>query len=213
MTKTLAAAKKSVVFASAAAALSISSILLPATAAHALPKCSPFNIDCQPTSCQFQPQFCEEPPVVQDPPKPPKGPNICQRIDCDNLPEVVIDPEPEPTSDPEPEPEPTQPPAQPENDTPTTDPTPNDGNPATDDSPKTTGGSRGTGRTSSAQVSDQTVAGSEDQPVQVSEEVQQAASTSESGIPTIVWVLLSAALTAAAVLGISKVKKSKAEQI
>ncbi len=220
MTKTLAAVKQSVVFAGAAAAISISSIFITAPAAHAAPICNPQDAPCSPVKPKCSVPFfdCDNvPPVLDDdPPTPPKPPfNPCKIIDCDNIGEgPVLE---EATDEPQPEPDPTQPPAG-NDDTPTTDPT-TDETPAPKDEPKT-GGTNGQGSSSggSRQVvtrtvanADQNVAGTEALPVQF-QDGQPVSETSDGSIPNFVWIVLSALLSAAAALAVSKLGKRKAEQ-
>lgn len=225
MTRTLAAVKQSVVFAGAAAAISISSIFIAAPAAHAAPICNPQDAPCAPVKPKCSVPFfdCDNlPPVLEeDPPTPPKPPfNPCKIIDCDNLGQgPVLE---EVSDEPQPEPDPTQPPAGNNDDTPTPDPTTDD-TPAPKDEPKT-GGTTGQGsssggsrqvvtRTVSASApADQTVAGTEAQPVQV-QDGQPVSGTSEGSIPNFVWIVLSAVLSAAAALAVSKLGKRKGDQI
>jgi hypothetical protein len=208
MTKTLAAVKQTVVFAGAAAAITISSVFLPATAAHAAPICNPQDAPCAPTKpkCQFQIFNCDVlPPVLdEDPPKPPKGPhNVCQIIDCDNIGEgQVLDPI---TDDPQPTPEPDG-----GNNNPTPDETPAPEAPK--DEPKSGGNSGNTSRPTIVRVSSdsapaggQTVAGTEAQPVLV-QDAEQVSESTGAGIPSFVWIVLSAVLSAAAALVVSRRK-------
>lgn len=222
MTKTLAAVKQSVVFAGAAAAISISSIFITAPAAHAAPICNPQDAPCSPIKPKCSVPFfdCDvRPPVLDDdPPTPPKPPfNPCKIIDCGNIGDgPVLE---EVKDEPQPEPSPTQPPAGNGDDTPPTD----DETPDAKDEPKT-GGITGQGSSSGgsrqvvtrtvstfAPAADQTVAGTEALPVQFQDN-QQVSDTSESSIPTFVWIMLSAVLSAAAALAVSKAGKRRGEQ-
>ncbi|CAN5796948.1 hypothetical protein BH23ACT12_BH23ACT12_07040 [soil metagenome] len=110
---------------------------------------------------------------------------------------------------PEPDPEPTQPPTGGNGNTPEETPAPEDG-------PKTGGGNAGQGANSgkadsSAPGTGQTVAGTESLPVQV--DGRQVSETSDGGIPNIVWILLSAILSAAAAFAVSRSGRRKADQI
>jgi hypothetical protein len=202
MTRTLAAVKQTVVFAGAAAAISIGSIFVTAPAAHAAPLCSPQDAPCTTVlpQCSVRLFICDKlPPVLEDPPNPPKPPfNPCKLIDCHNIGEgqVLVEATPEPT----------QPPAGPQggNDNPapeTTPPASNNNDPATGDteaSPRPVVVRAGTG---SSPASGQVLAGTGTLPVG---NAAQPAQSSGPGVPTFVWIVLSALLSAAGALMIAR---------
>lgn len=232
MNKTLAAASKSIALAGAAAVISLGSVIVPATAAHASPTCPPLGGPCtfpEPPKpkCKFVTCINPGPDQVLDPGDNPKPPT-CKIKGCQDVggrPDQVLDPggnNPTPPKDdntPPKDDQDTTPPKQdegngtPSKDQPTTSGNSSPANPgqATGSNSGSNPGSNPAAGNSATTVLGQPVSSVEAAPDQVEIEAQAADSqTAPSGL---IWMVLGAVLASVATLAFTRISRRRAGRI